>query len=306
MSMPIVWTDIRPYSFIGHRDAYNSSVVLDALVDRVDHSLLIGLRMQQTSSFDPNGVIFSALGNGSWYVHGTLSAVTNGTPAVFAGVSPAISPGAWHTYRADANGTSLSIWVDGTPVIAAANISAFPTTGHAAIGTRLYGDGTLVDNFELYSAYATCGETPLVPGAAVGSVECPSEIGRSPGSQWAFSGDLFGGTGTFSLRAAPTLCLAATPAPNGDNTWPLVLALCNNSDSLQVWRSNFGGVSPDGERSSTLVLADGRCMDIASLGDIGTPADAWPCNSQRNELLFYDYDEGVIASEAYSLCLGVC
>ena len=202
--------------------------------------------------------------------------------------------------------------MNGVPVAAPLDVSALTTSGHAAIGTRQYGDYTQFDNFQLYSSYVQCGATALAAGAPVSVVHCNAEVGPVAGSRWDFTpiAGPAGVIGAFSLRSNAALCLAATPNATGSSQW-LALAPCAKGDPQQTWRVDTDGISPDNERRASISIAasgNGRaCIDIvAGLADIGLQMDAWPCNGAGNQNFYYDHDAGEIASEASSTCVGVC
>ena len=154
---PITWGgDIRPHSLVGHRDTANGSIVVDGLIAAAGASVLIGAHMQGTDN--SAGLIWSTDTTGNWWVHTSISAVGTASQAILTGrLATASAPGVWRSYRLDVNGTGrsqrLSVWVDGAPVIAAADVSGRASTGHFAIGTRLYGDYSQYDNIQLYSTF---------------------------------------------------------------------------------------------------------------------------------------------------------
>jgi len=303
---PVTWGgDIRPHSLIGHRDTYNMSIVIDAFIEEPGASVLIGLRMQGTDN--SNGIIFSIDTTGAWFVHPNVQAVSTNGAAVAAGTYAAVGAGAWHTYRADVNGSLYNVWIDGNAVITNLDTvsKGLTTTGHGAIGTKEYGHYTQYDNLQIYSAFQQCGLTPLVAGAPVSVVDCAAEVGPVPGSQWVWSAALGTWEGQFSLKSNSSLCLTA-----GADAM-LVLAVCDSGNTNQIWAVNLDGIAPDGERKAALYLSQGagkgKCMDVVSaLADIGLQMDAWSCNGAGNQAFFYDFDQQEIANEATSTCVGVC
>ncbi len=245
-----------------------------------------------------------------WTIHTSIAAVGTAGAAIASGVTPSpIAAGAWHTYRADVNGSAMSVWVDGVPVVAAANVSGLATSGHFAIGQRAYATpGTQYDNVQLYSTVAQCGGTAPAVGTPVSLVSLASEVGPRASAQWDFAPLAPGGwNGTYALRAAPALCLAVAPPDATGAQW-LVLATCSAADPAQVFQWNFEGIAPDNERKSAIVnTASGRCIDIfGTIADIGLPADAYPCNGASNQAFFYDFGTAEIATEAAVVALGVC
>jgi hypothetical protein len=303
---PITWSgDIRPHSMIGHRDGKDSSMVIDAYIEEPGASVLIGTRMQGTDN--SQGIVFAIDTTSKWGVWQGISQVDNAP--VTSGTSPVtVNAGEWHTYRIDINGTMLNVWIDGTPVIAAYNASAFTGSGHNLIGTKQYGEYTQYDNLQLYTTYTQCGSSPLVPGAPVSVVECSSEVGPVKGSQWVWTPSTpKGWTGTFSLYSNASLCLAAVPAASSDPWW-LQLEVCDSGNQYQSWTWTFDGISPDNERKSQIEnTGTGRCIDInGAISDVGLQMDTWPCNGGGNQNFFYDSGTGEIASEWSSTCLGVC
>ena len=195
------------------------------------------------------------------------------------------------------------------------NITALVlSSGHGLIGTSSYGQGTQFDDVELHSSYAVCSgdAASLVAGAPVAIVECSSEVGLRSGSLWAFN-TIPGNDkrGTFSLRAAPALCLSVGTNSSG-NPGFLSLAACgdHSSPSLQ-WVWAFDGVSPDDERITSLSNpASGRCLDtLGAHTEIGLQLDAWECNPAsvtKWQSFFWDADAGEIANEWSASCVGVC
>jgi hypothetical protein len=305
---PITWGgDVRPHSIIGHRDSRNQSMVIDGYISEPTASIMLGVHVQGTD--DPNGLFWSFDTTNTWWLHTNMKAVSDPSQAVATGTMPVtVTAGAWHTYRIDVNGTKLNVWVDSTYVMTNFDVTNYATSGHYLIGTRNYGEFTQFDNIQLYTQYVQCGSTPLAAGAPVSVVHCAAEIGPQPGAQWDFNPLTPNGwTGTFSLRTNPSLCLAAPPGPNND--YMTVLANCNANDLNQQWSWKFDGVSPDGERSSKIFFAStNRCLDIfGQIGDIGDQMDAYTCGSNPgNQNFWYDYDQGEIGNEAYSVCVGVC
>lgn len=322
---PLHWYDVRPHSFIGHRDAFNSSLVVDGFIEEPGASIMLAVRVQGTDSWVPNGLFWSIVApNASaggtdasaavsqWSIHYSIGNIDDNSAAVLSGNTSLVMPAQWHTYRLDVNGSLLNGWIDDVAIFSNFDVTcALPSctqAGHALIGTTEYGHFSQFDNFQLYSSYMQCGSTPLAAGAPVSAVECASEVGSRPGSAWSWSASTSSDptTGIFSLRANSSLCLAAVQNTTGD-FWPLQLKDCDAADPLQIWRWDFTGISPDGERSTQLVLpANGRCMDISALGDIGSPADAWPCNGQIQQYNFWDYDASELGNEGLAVCLGVC
>ena len=304
---PITWGgDIRPHSLIGHRDSKNMSINADALILVAGASTMFGVRMQGTDN--SQGLLWSLDTTGSWWVHTAISDVNDASKAIAHGTTPSpVTPGVWYTYRLDVNGSSLNAWINGVPVITNLNVAKETTSGHGLIGTRFYNEFTMIDNFAIYSAYTTCGATPLVAGAPISVAYCSSEVGleTSVGTRWDFTtlDAPHGWTGVFSLRSDPTLCLASQGAAN-----MLVLATCDKTDPNQIWSWKFDGESPDGERTSSIFHPNNNlCLDVMNnVPDIGAQMDAWACNKGGNQNFFYDWDAGEIASETLSVCAGVC
>jgi galactosylceramidase len=301
---PVTWGgDIRPHSLIGHRDGKDTSMVFDAYIEEPGASVMFGVRMQGTDN--SQGILFGVDTTSNWGVWRQISDVTNTGKAVATGTSPVnITSGAWHTYRIDVNASLLNVWIDLVPVITNWNTTAngMTNSGHALIGTLLYGHYTQFDNFQLYTAYTQCGTTPLTVGAPVNVVDCNAEVGPSAGSQWIFTAvPNSGQTSLIQLRSNTSLCLYSNP-----NSM-LELATCNSSDSNQLWKWEFDGIAPDGERKSSISLANGNCLDIVGqVPDIGAQMDAYKCNNGGNQAFFFDYDAGEIANEWSSTCVGVC
>ena len=277
------------------------SLVTDAYIEEPGASVMLGLRMQGTD--DSQGILFAIDTTSVWGVWHSVSAVGNAPSST--GTSPvAISAGAWHTYRADVNGTLLNVWIDGTPVITNLDVSGYTNSGHGLIGTKAYGQYTQYDNFQLYTAFTTCGATPLAAGAAVNNVVCSAEVGPVAGSQFSFAAPPNSGlNATISLRSNPALCVAANAATN-----LLELAACNPADGQQQWVWTFDGIAPDGERGSSIELAGQKlCIDIDNqVPDVGTQLQVYNCNRGTNQAFFFDFDAGEIANEWSSTCIGVC
>lgn len=230
---PITWGgDIRPHSLIGHRDGADHSLVVDAYIEEPGASVMLGVRMQGTDN--SGGIIFGIDTTSVWGIWNNIQGVSN-KPSV-SGTSPVpIAAGTWHTYRVDINGTTLNVWIDGTPVITAMDVSGYTGTGHALIGTLEYAHYTQFDNFQLYTSYAQCGTGALVVGAPISVVDCSAEVGPRPGSQWTFNPFTPNGwTGTYSLRSNSSLCIQAISNSTG-NPWWLQLANCDINNPNQAW-----------------------------------------------------------------------
>jgi len=303
---PITWGgDIRPHSLVGHRDTANASITIDGFVAAAGASVLLGAHMQGTDN--SAGLIWSTDTTGTWWVHTSINAVGTASQAILTGklTTPA-APGEWHTYRLDVNTSGrvqrLNVWMDGTPVISGADVSNHATTGHFAIGTRLYGEYTQYDNVQLYSSFTQCGTSPLNSGAPISVVNCESEVGPFPGTKFDFKPTNAAASqfvGTFAVRSNPSLCIASVGNA-------MQLAACNSNDVNQVWTWTFDGISPDNERASTIKIASSnKCMRGPN-ADIGSPADLANCGNAGNMNFAYDYDLGEIFSENLSVCFGVC
>ena len=302
---PVTWGgDIRPHSLIGHRDGKDSSMVFDAYIEEPGASVMLGVRMQGTDN--SQGIIFGIDTTSQWGVWRQISDVTDMSKALLTGTSTTISitSGVWHTYRIDVNASNLNVWIDSSPIIVNWNVTAngLTNSGHGLIGTLLYGHYTQFDNFQLYTAYTQCGATPLTVGAPVSVVDCNAEVGPSPGSQWIFTAvPNSGQTSLIQLRSNTSLCLFS----NANDM--LELANCDPSNAQQLWKWNFDGIAPDGERKSEISLANGNCIDIVGqVPDIGAQMDSYKCNNGNNQAFFFDYDAGEIANEWSSTCIGVC
>lgn len=173
------------------------------------------------------------------------------------------------------------------------------------MGTVNYGANLAwFDNLRFWSTSVQCGTTAPAVGVPVSIVPCSLEVGDRATSQWNWN-PLYAGspTGTFSLVAAPQLCIATTPNTTipGTNPWPVTLQPCDHTNVYQQWSQNYTQLY-----DSTLSnVASGRCLDIfQQAADIGDAIDAWPCNGQQ---WYYDYTEGgEIISIENSICLGVC
>jgi galactosylceramidase len=304
---PVTWGgDVRPHSLIGHRDTFDASLVIDAYITEPGASALVGVHAQGTDN--PVGHLFLMRADGSWALYGRISDVDAPGKEVAKGASPVpVAPGQWHTYRVDVNGSTLNVWVDGVPALAAFNASAagLPTSGHFVIGTGAYGHFTQFDNVQLYSTFRSCpGSAVPAAGSPVVMSNCIGEVGPHANTAWAWSAAPGGWNGTFSLAAHPELCLASAPADASGTAW-LVLAACNPADPLQVWQWDFEGIAPDNERKSAIFNSAG-CIDQYSQGsDIGQQLDAYQCNGGTNQAFFYDFDEGMISNEWSAVCLGV-
>jgi len=327
---PIAWGgDIRPHTLIGHRDAKNTSLTIDAKIEQVHGSLFVGVHMQGTDDYTGNdyGTFFAVDStDSSWAIYDSLEDVGKFVRAKVRGTlrhrsntqavsfSPeVILPGVWHSYRIDINGTIehgffVNVWVDDILVVDNFSYAGMTTSGHGALGTIDFGHFTQFDNLQLYSAYSSC-HSKLVPGATVAIVECSSEIGPSNSSQWAWTPESLGGwTGAFHIRSNSSLCIESIPV--GDDAWPLQINLCDSSNPYQKWEWNFHGISPDYERKS-LIFNPGfnRCITIdSSVGpDIGSPMYASRCmEANDGQLFWFDHDEAEIGNEWSSTCLGVC
>ena len=305
---PITWgKDIRPHSLIGHRDAKDQSLVVDASVTQPSTSVLVGVRMQGTDN--SVGILWGVVAAptnrfGLW-----ASIESIDSAPILEGPNPvSINVGEWHTYRMDINGSVLNLWIDHVAVLSNYTVKGMTQSGHGLIGTLKYGEYTQFDNFQLYSSYQTCGGTPLVAGAAVSVVECSSEVGVVNGSQWRFDAVPNSKQAkTISLISSPSLCLGAVKGAEKDPWW-LQLVECDPSSDLQQWAWTFDGIAPDTERMSYIFLpAYQRCIDITNtVPEIGARMNAWPCNMARNQAFWADYDAGEIGNEATATCLGVC
>jgi hypothetical protein len=217
--------------------------------------------------------------------------------------------GSWHTYQIDINGTSLNIWIDGQAIVTNFDATLLPASGHGMIGTLAYGDYTWYDNFQLYSSYVQCSASQPQVGQPLSVVECNSELPGSPLNQWSYVAIPNSNTGALlSLKSNPDLCVAAIPT--ADPEWPLQLARCNSSDTLQLWAWHFKGVSPDLEQASWLYLPGSipRCLTVPDPSVvIGSPMTAAPCVPRLNSQSFwFDYTAGQVGSEATATCLGLC
>eukprot|EP00759_Apiculatamorpha_spiralis_P041702 PhF_6_TR40219/c0_g1_i1/m.59754/K01202/GALC; galactosylceramidase len=305
---PVTWGgDIAPHTLIGHRDGKDITLTFDAYIEENLQSVTLGLRMQGTDNSVGN--IFAIDTTGAWAVYASISDIGVASKAVKSGTfSPPPRAGTWHTYTGTTIGTTFAVSIDGVSVF---NITGklITNTGHSMLGTMRYGHFTQFDNVAISTVYTTCGNTPLAIGSPVSVVNCGSEVGLQPGSIWRYNGipNNAQSNATISLRANPSLCLAAKSA-DASQPWWLVLAVCNPSDPLQQWMWSLDGIAPDSERQSYIYLASSkRCIDVYNqIPDIGAPMDAWPCNFGFNQAFFYDHDAGEIGNEATSTCVGVC
>jgi hypothetical protein len=327
---PIAWGgDIRPHTLIGHRDAKNTSFVIDAKVDQAGGSLFVGVHMQGTDDYTGNdyGIFFTVDStDSSWAIYDSLedvgsleAAKLRGTlPRVWYTYFPDATPtgvlqGVWHTYRVDVNGTAahgflVNVWIDGNLLVHNFSYDGMTTSGHGSLGTIDFGHFTQFDNLQLYSAYSHC-HSELTPGAVVAIVECSSEVGLADASQWAWVPEIIGGwTGAFRLRSNASLCIESIPV--GDDAWPLQIHECDPTNPYQIWEWNFQGISPDYERKSIIFNPDfNRCFTIDSnVGpDIGSPMFASQCAESNNgQLFWFDQDAAEIGNEWSSTCMGVC
>ena len=309
---PIGWGgDVRPHALVGHRDALNSSLSVSLMLPDANASALLGLRMR--ALIDSQGVVFSVNATAAtWTVWPSVALA----PRPFAsGALPApLGVGVWHALRLDANGSQLSVWLDGAAVTPAGglDVRALGASGHAMIGAGDFGQFPLFDDFSLASSATLCDQAaaPRV-GAPLATVQCSSEVGVAPLSTFAFlPADLARDpwTGQFALRATTAaaqgaggapLCMAAANASaagraaaagaDADAPWPVVLAACDATDALQQWTWNFDAVCPQNKRTSNIFLrAAGRCLDMGAgaqlsipnegaSGTIGAPMVAAPC-----------------------------
>ncbi|MDP2436756.1 MAG: hypothetical protein Q8P67_13485 [archaeon] len=320
---PITWSgDMRPFSLIGHRDLRNGSLACDASIASPSGSVMFGIHMQPASfSGDYSayrGIIWGVNASGHWGLYTSIKEVAS--LPLLSGSLSAVSSGSWHRYRLDVNGTLVSVWVDGKPVISALSLKGLPTSGHGMIGTQQYGDSSMFDNFVLHSEYQQCLSSP-VSGSPVSVVECSSEIPASPGSLWQFSAAPNSNVSSVvSLSSDPSLCLAVVPLADHILDWPLQLAPCNLSDPLQLFAWHFIGVSPDNEQPSWIyqphspssptpsLWSQVRCLDVPDPNaNIGSPMTASICRPHRvYQSFWYDYPSQQIGNEGTATCMGVC
>ena len=158
---------------------------------------------------------------------------------------------------------------------------------------------TQFDNLQLYSSFRACpGAAVPAPGSPVVMSSCLSEVGPHANIMWDFNpSEPMGFNGTFSLKAQPSLCLAAAPADAQGTSW-LVLATCAPGEASQVWQWDFEGIAPDNERKSQIKnVGSGGCIDqFGESSDIGEQLDAWACNGGLNQAFWYDWDESAIGN----------
>lgn len=304
---PVTWGgDIRPHSLIGHRDAKNQSLVIDAKVIQRGEGVMLGVRMQGTDN--SMGILWGTM---AWPTNrfGIWSSI-EGVDALplKSGPNPiGVHPGDWHTYRMDVNGSFVNLWIDNISVIENYLVDKLTLSGHALIGTLKYGEYTQFDNIQLYSSYHRCGATPMKAGSPVSIVECNSEVGNTNGSLWKFDVMPNNGTSHISLLSNPKLCLGAVKG-EASEAWWLELVECADGNDLQEWSWWFDGISPDNERTSFIYLpAHLRCLDVyTGLAEIGYKMSVWPCNHGLNQAFWFDHDAGELGNQATATCVGVC
>ena len=333
--VPITWSgDMRPFSLVGHRDLVNGSLSCAASIPQPSGSLLLGLRLQpalSSSSYsDYLGVIWGIDASGAWAVWPSIQAVS-GAPFLQGSLPLEAmgTPGSWHRYRMDVNGSLLSVWMDASPLLAAAQLSdAFPASGQGMIGTQAYGAYSAFDDFALHSSYAQCGQQQIAPGAPVSVVECSSEVGLHQGSLWRFdAAPNTRDSSQIALLSMPDLCISADMHHHSKDEdekdedteetiqdWPLFLAACNASDPLQRFGWLFQGVAPDLEQLS-LVFLDApsaafppRCLAVPDPNaNIGGPMVLSVCDPKSlYQAFWYDYAAKEIGNEATATCIGIC
>lgn len=246
--------DLLPHSLLGALDTVNASLAVDARIQPGGGALLLGVRVQQ-QEYDPgnpNPIVGALLAveasdgpAGSYSLWPSAAAVVGRGGAPLATGPAPVRAGEWHSYRLDANGTTVSCWLDGAPLFSFDDsAAALPPNGHALLGAPGWGNESGLpqfDNLGLFAAYSACGagSAPPTAGAPAAIVQCSSEAGMAPGSVWIFSGAAYPPAptpGRHSLVLAPGLCLAA---PNATAGSVAVLAACNASDASQEWEFTF-------------------------------------------------------------------
>jgi hypothetical protein len=309
--LPIAWGgDIRPHSLLGSRDLADSSFSIDILFPAANASALVGARLAGTTN--SVGIIWAVDASGSWNITGQMSSVQKGPAQAQGQLSGGWGVGVWHRVRLDVNGSSASLWVDGSSVLAGFNVSWSGATGHSGIGTIGYGHYTSFDNVELYSTQTSCSSAAPAAGAALAAVSCASEVGPRPGGQLSFqplSADTcpYGSpcsnsTGTFSLASDASLCLSSYGSAS-ELDWPVLLEACDATSAKQQWTQAYTMLYS----SSIQHAASGRKLCTRTV-DIGSPAVASAKGSSSfcGDMVYVGDEQEIVTINAGSICVGVC
>jgi len=341
-ALPIGWGgDVRPHTLIGHRDTVNTSLTVDFLLEDVSSTALVGVRAAKLIS--THGALLQ-IGNSSWALFPDIS--LRGRPTATGPLPAPIHPGEWHTVRMDANGSALSIWLDGVAVSGTIPPLSPGSAGHALLGCGGFGEFVQFDNFALASQFTACPAADTLnpnPHQPLQIVQCASEVGLHAGSGFLLSAPT-GGPGSISLKSDPTLCFTTTaPSPGLDDKdagWPVTLETCAPPGSpSQTWQWVFDAVCPQNKRNSKIINpSSGRCLDMGpsfytlgglgltnppgsgntTLGDfpnegasgiIGASMLALPCPGEgqsSSQNFFYDSNSGEIMNQGSVTCVGVC
>lgn len=336
---PIEWyPSLPPHSLIGHRDMTELTVAHDVFFPNATDTAVIGVRWQSNHIFNSwvfnnTGMAFVVMGSGKWF---TAESIDWDAPHTHEGIlSQPLSDGQWHRIQVSARGQQIVTTVDGKQVLSFEDVGG-NNAGSGLIGTLGFGQGTLIDNFELNGQYHTCAAVDaddVHAGSLVSAVQCGTEVGPEAFGmrQWIYdvSGQRRGSSAqdatpaVIRFKSKPDLCMEATQEAEEDTTNPhdksddvslyhVTLMPCDPTKDTQRFTYHFEGVTSDTKEGNSFFrnVATRGVLNFQVGHDIGAPVYLMNAASLTDLLhtyrLFYDVETYELWSDVAATCVGVC